>query len=79
MPTPTRLTLSADGRELDYLVAALPGRLLGIVGAPGSGKSTLAATLMIGRVAALVPMDGFHLDNVELRRRCATSASLPAM
>jgi pantothenate kinase len=41
-------------------------RVLGIVGAPGSGKSTLAAAIVaeLGpHLAALVPMDGFHLAN----------------
>jgi pantothenate kinase len=43
--------------------------LVGISGSPGAGKSTLA-----GRLAAafpgsvVVPMDGFHLANVELER-----------
>lgn len=40
--------------------------LLGITGSPGSGKSTLAAGLhaVFGpAVAAVVPMDGFHLGN----------------
>jgi pantothenate kinase len=54
------------------------GRLLvGIAGPPGSGKSTLAREV-VGRLAtseripplaALVPMDGFHLDNAELDAR----------
>ncbi|WP_084544927.1 nucleoside/nucleotide kinase family protein [Derxia gummosa] len=45
-------------------------RVLGIVGAPGSGKSTLAAVLLraFADVAVVVPMDGFHLANVELAR-----------
>jgi len=60
------LTLSPDGRELSDLVAGLPRPgLLGICGAPGSGKTTLAAALG----AVVVPMDGFHLADVELRRR----------
>ncbi|RKP46229.1 nucleoside/nucleotide kinase family protein [Pararobbsia silviterrae] len=45
-------------------------RILGIAGAPGSGKSTLAQALveaLPGR-AVVVPMDGFHLANVELAR-----------
>ena len=49
--------------------------MLGIAGAPGAGKSTLAGLLVeriidqFGPVAALVPMDGFHLAQVELQRR----------
>ena len=44
--------------------------LLGLVGPPGSGKSTLAAVLQaeFSKVAQVVPMDGFHLANVELDR-----------
>lgn len=48
-------------------------KLVGIAGAPASGKSTLAAQLVADlqrstgpKAAALVPMDGFHLDNAEL-------------
>ncbi len=45
-------------------------RLLGIVGAPGAGKSTVAAAVVdaLAPLAALVPMDGFHLANSELHR-----------
>jgi pantothenate kinase len=45
-------------------------RVLGITGAPGSGKSTIAARLVeaLGPAAVSLPMDGFHLANVELRR-----------
>ncbi|WP_411129876.1 nucleoside/nucleotide kinase family protein [Streptomyces sp. x-19] len=66
--------------NLDDLVArarrlaasATPGRrrLLGIAGPPGAGKSTLAVRLaaeLTGQ-AVLVPMDGFHLAEAELRR-----------
>ena len=44
--------------------------LLGLVGPPGAGKSTLAAALQaeFASVAQVVPMDGFHLANVELER-----------
>ncbi|MCU1586890.1 MAG: nucleoside/nucleotide kinase family protein [Frankiales bacterium] len=61
---------------LDRLVAAaaaLTGggrRLLGITGPPGAGKSTLAGQLAdgVGHQALVVPMDGFHLADAELRR-----------
>ncbi|GAB3253749.1 nucleoside/nucleotide kinase family protein [Nocardioides dilutus] len=43
--------------------------MLGITGAPGAGKSTVAAALVRGHAAVNVPMDGFHLADVELRRR----------
>ncbi|MGL5862162.1 MAG: nucleoside/nucleotide kinase family protein, partial [Phycicoccus sp.] len=49
--------------------------LLGVTGEPGVGKSTLAAALVDalcdklgGGWAALVPMDGFHLADVQLER-----------
>ncbi len=50
--------------------------LVAIAGAPASGKSTLAADLVDAVVArdgaaaaALVPMDGYHLDNADLDAR----------
>ena len=45
-------------------------KLLGLVGPPGSGKSTLALALhrAFPEVSQVVPMDGFHLANVELQR-----------
>jgi len=46
-------------------------KLLGLVGAPGAGKSTLALAMRqaVGADRAqVVPMDGFHLANVELQR-----------
>ncbi len=51
-------------------MASGPRRLLGLAGPPGSGKSTLAARLVaqLGPLAALVPMDGFHLAQAELER-----------
>ncbi|MEM8654083.1 MAG: nucleoside/nucleotide kinase family protein [Pseudomonadota bacterium] len=47
-------------------------RLVAVVGPPASGKSTLAAQLAThltakGEPAAVVPMDGFHLDDGLLR------------
>lgn len=53
-----------------HALAAGPRRLLGVVGPPGAGKSTLA-TLMaqaMGERAQAVPMDGYHLAQVELER-----------
>jgi pantothenate kinase len=67
---------------LDQLVdrvvthAARPGTsVVGITGPPGAGKTTVAeavvaaAAAQLGKTAvAHVPMDGFHLADVELRR-----------
>ncbi len=53
-------------KEIRDRIAALgPGRrVIAVAGAPGSGKSTLAARLVEAlENAALVPMDGFHLDD----------------
>jgi pantothenate kinase len=52
------------------LAASPTRRILGITGAPGSGKSTLADEIVdaIGADAVLVPMDGFHLAEAELKR-----------
>ena len=64
--------LSADGlARLQALLAGGQRKLLGLVGAPGAGKSTLALALLhaVGADRAqVVPMDGFHLANVELQR-----------
>jgi pantothenate kinase len=60
--------LSPDGSELAGLLPDA-GRMLGITGAPGAGKSTLAALLAARHGATVVPMDGFHLADVELVRR----------
>ncbi|MGE7387003.1 nucleoside/nucleotide kinase family protein [Streptomyces sp. NPDC004126] len=46
-------------------------RVLGIAGPPGAGKSTLAelvAAALGPERAVVVPMDGFHLAQAELRR-----------
>jgi pantothenate kinase len=52
--------LCADGRR----------RILGLTGAPGAGKSTLAQAILdaLPGQAVVVPMDGYHLANVELAR-----------
>jgi len=56
--------------RVEALMARGGRRILGIAGAPGAGKSTLAAQLAahLGRAAVIVPMDGFHLANAELKR-----------
>lgn len=45
--------------------------ILGIAGPPGAGKSTLATSLVssLGRRSVVVPLDGFHLADAELRRQ----------
>jgi pantothenate kinase len=56
--------------RLQQLVADGQRRILGLVGAPGAGKSTVAQAILdaLPGHAVVVPMDGFHLANVELAR-----------
>ncbi|MFJ7158707.1 nucleoside/nucleotide kinase family protein [Streptomyces sp. NPDC101118] len=61
--------------ELERRARGLAGaggrRILGIAGPPGAGKSTLAdrlARALGPALAAVVPMDGFHLAQAELVR-----------
>lgn len=65
-----RETLVAEIIRRAQLVTRL---LVAIAGPPGSGKSTLADDLCArlneaGMSSAVVPMDGFHLDNAVLDR-----------
>lgn len=76
---PTTLALTPDA-AIDFLaghargLAAGSGRrvALGLAGGPGTGKSTLAAALVARLaaespgLAALVPMDGFHMRQQKL-------------
>lgn len=68
--TPTPQHLLARARRLAAAATPTRRKVLGITGPPGAGKSTLAAHLVsrLADEAALVPMDGFHLAEAELRR-----------
>ncbi|CAN5424025.1 nucleoside/nucleotide kinase family protein [soil metagenome] len=60
--------------ELVAVVSQLLARrsrvIVGIVGEPGSGKSTVAEAIsdQVDCRSVIVPMDGFHLSNRELKR-----------
>jgi pantothenate kinase len=58
------------GDLLALLPKPAPGQriLLGIAGSPGAGKSTAAQALATAAGAAYLPMDGYHLADVELAR-----------
>ena len=45
-------------------------KIIGLVGPPGAGKSTVGLALreIFSDISQIVPMDGFHLANVELAR-----------
>ena len=67
------LTLSPVA-DLAARIAALADgktrRMIAIAGAPGSGKSTIVEELAkLIPNSAIVPMDGFHLDNATLTAR----------
>ena len=72
---PSVLPVPGSASELFSLLPAGavhrgPPVLLGLAGAPGAGKSTLASYLAsLLPDSAVVPMDGFHLADVELTRR----------
>ena len=69
------MTTKGTDPFLDALVQRAAGlvgdggrAILAIVGAPGCGKSTLTDALAAFTGAAHLPMDGFHLADVELNR-----------
>lgn len=66
----SRLIAETYKTRLNALKSAGGRKILGIVGPPGCGKSTLATALLdyLGECAVAVPMDGYHLANVELAR-----------
>lgn len=77
-----RTTVNADRDAvltlIDPIAAGKQRTLVAIAGPPGSGKSTLAEAVVAElnrrsgqaeEVAALLPMDGFHLDNEVLAQR----------
>ncbi len=72
--TQPSVVVSPEGAELGDLLRRLAGegrRVLGLCGPPGVGKSELARALVAAadRPAMSVPMDGFHLADVELDRQ----------
>ncbi|MFE2596998.1 nucleoside/nucleotide kinase family protein [Streptomyces sp. NPDC059396] len=69
-PVPGGGSGSGGRRDSGGLLSPGRRRILGIAGPPGAGKSTLAARLVerLDGLAVLVPMDGFHLAQTELRR-----------
>lgn len=62
------MTLDDDMLHRVHAMSATGRVVLGITGAPGAGKSTLADHLVeqYGAAAVVVPMDGFHLHDLEL-------------
>ena len=74
--TETQHVGTADLLARDAIALAGDSRaILGIAGSPGAGKSTLVDVLVAGIRAAMgdewvahVPMDGFHLADVQLDR-----------
>ena len=67
--TPT-LPFAQIQRHIQTLLQRGQRQILGIVGPPGAGKSTLSLKLreLFPNESQIVPMDGFHLANVELQR-----------
>ena len=69
-PAVARADFAALLARARQLAASPSRRILGLTGAPGSGKSRLAGEIVeaLGDDAVLVPMDGFHLAEAELKR-----------
>lgn len=64
----TSLRSDIEAALSPILALSEPRILIAVAGPPGGGKSTFAADLCAalddaGRPSAVVPMDGFHLDN----------------
>ena len=72
-PLAVRDAVDAIVSLIDALHARAGGTrvILALAGPPAAGKSTLSGALMgrLGRNAAILPMDGFHLDNALLDER----------
>ena len=56
--------------RLQLLLNSQTRKIVGLVGAPGAGKSTVASVMhaAFADVSQVVPMDGYHLANIELAR-----------
>jgi pantothenate kinase len=63
--------LRSVGDDIQALLERTPRVIVGVTGPPGAGKSYFATALVAQqgpRLAAYVPMDGFHLSNAQLDR-----------
>jgi pantothenate kinase len=66
-----------DGLEAEFVKRGRTTYLLAIAGPPGCGKSTIASILQQllkerGVTSLILPLDGFHLRNEELKERSVT-------
>src|SRR4051812_24484412 len=62
-------SMSSWTRRLEALLARQRRVILGITGPPGAGKTAMAAAITSSVDGAVqLPMDGFHLADVELQR-----------